>query len=249
MDQAPIRLGVNIDHVATLRRLRDTPYPDIVEAARAVLAGGADQITVHLREDRRHIVDSDVARLKRELDADVNLEMAATEEMHDIAVALHPHSICIVPEKREERTTEGGLDFSSAARNRLYETIARDASEYGILPVFFVEPDPEHLEMSARLGARGVELHTGALCLAHQAGDSDGLEAEWARVVQAVRVGRDLGLSIHAGHGIDYEIAPRLATIEGIREYNIGHAIVCEAVFVGLEEATRRMKALLTKGT
>ncbi len=246
MGRDAIRLGVNIDHVATLRRLRDTPYPDIIRAAKAVLAGGADQITVHLREDRRHIVDADVSRLKRELDVDINLEMAATDEMHDIAVALRPHSICIVPEKREERTTEGGLDFSTPARNQAYERIARDAAAHGILPTFFVEPDPAHLEMSARLGAQAVELHTGALCLAHQAGDETGVAREWDRVERAIRAGRDLGLAVHAGHGIDYEIAPRLATLEGIVEYNIGHAIVCEAVFVGLEAATRRMKALLT---
>jgi len=242
-----IRLGVNIDHVATLRRQRDTPYPDILQAAKAVIAGGADQITIHLREDRRHILDEDVARLRANISVHMNLEMAATQEMGRIALETNPHAICLVPEKREERTTEGGLDLSSRERTGLLETISREAAARGIVVSHFIEPDPRDLARSAALGATAVELHTGALCLAHQRGDMHTWERELIRLKEAVKAGQELGLAVHAGHGIDYEIAPKLAPIEGILEYNIGHALVCEALFCGLEAATRRMKQLLTR--
>ena len=244
MHHAP-RLGVNIDHVATLRRLRDTPYPELLKAAQECIAGGADQITIHLREDRRHIVDDDVRVLRDALTVDMNLEMAATEEMLAIALRTKPYSICIVPEKREERTTEGGLDLMNPARNELYRRIAGEARAKGILVSFFIEPSATDIELSQRLGAQAVELHTGQLCIAHQQDRTGELEHEWARLREAVRAGGDLGVAVHAGHGIDYRIAPELASIEGILEYNIGHSIVCEAVFVGIREATRHMKALL----
>lgn len=239
------RLGVNVDHVATLRRLRDTPYPSLLSAALESIAGGADQITIHLREDRRHIVDADVALLREKLPVDMNLEMAATEEMLAIALKTRPYSICVVPEKREERTTEGGLDLSNARRNEMLAHIARTATEAGILVSFFIEPSPHDIELSARLGARAIELHTGSLCIAHQQEQSEKLAEEWTRLHAAVKAGTDLGIAVHAGHGIDYRIARELAPISGILEYNIGHAIVCESVFVGIREATRRMKALL----
>lgn len=239
------RLGVNIDHVATLRRLRDTPYPDVLTAARECIAGGADQITVHLREDRRHIVDADVRRLSAEIPVDLNLEMAATEEMLRIALDLRPHSICIVPEKREERTTEGGLNLSDTKRNELYRRISSEARSAGILVSYFVEPDPEAALVAKNLGAQAVEIHTGTLCIAHQAGRMSEYEREFDRVARAVGAGCNAGLLAHAGHGIDYEIAPKLARIAGILEYNIGHAIVCEALYCGLREATRKMRQAL----
>lgn len=242
-----IRLGVNIDHVATLRRLRDTPYPNLLEAAKLCIAGGADQITVHLREDRRHIVDLDVRTLKRHLTVDLNFEMAATKEMLDFALEIKPHSICVVPEKREERTTEGGLSLSSPDRNLFLKEIVQKAKAQGILVSLFIEPDAKDIRISHELGAQAVELHTGGLCIAHQQKDQQALAHEWQRLKEAVSVGNKLGLLVHAGHGIDYNIATELGPIAGIVEYNIGHAIVCEAVFKGIEQATRDMKNALHK--
>ncbi len=201
---------------------------------------------MHLREDRRHIVEADVRRLREALSVDLNLEMAATEEMLAIALELRPHSICIVPEKREERTTEGGLDLSNPERNALYQRIASEARAKGMVVSFFIEPDPHDVELSSQLGATAVELHTGQLCLAHQREDAAGLPGEWARLRAALAAGQKAGVTVHAGHGIDYRIASELAELNGIVEYNIGHALVCEAVFCGIEEATRRMKALLS---
>lgn len=243
-----MRLGVNIDHVATLRRLRDTPYPDLLKAALECVAGGADQITVHLREDRRHIVDDDVINLKKTLRVDLNLEMAATQEMLEFALKIKPHSICVVPEKREERTTEGGLDLSNSTRNKFLQEIATRVKKAGILVSFFIEPDPNDINVSKELGAEAVELHTGALCIAHQTKNTHSLKKEWSRVQSAVQTAKDLGLMVHAGHGIDYEIAPELAKLRNILEYNIGHSIVCESVFIGIREATRKMKQALLLG-
>lgn len=245
MHSNKIRLGVNIDHVATLRRLRDTPYPSLLEAAKLCVAGGADQITVHLREDRRHIVDIDVLELKKHLTVDLNLEMAATREMLQFALELKPHSICVVPEKREERTTEGGLDLSNADRNQFLKEIIEKAKARGIIVSLFIEPDAKDVKISHELGAQAVELHTGSLCIAHQKNDATKLEHEWTRLKGAVAQGQALNLLVHAGHGIDYKIAPELAKLSGIVEYNIGHSMVCEAVFCGIEEATRKMKKAL----
>lgn len=239
------RLGVNIDHVATLRRLRDTPYPDLLMAAEQCIRGGADQITIHLREDRRHIVDQDVLAMRAAISVDLNLELAATQEMLEIALRTKPYSICVVPEKREERTTEGGLDLSSPARNQFLRRIVQAAQDAGIRVSFFIEPSVQDIELSAALGAQSVELHTGSLCIAHQKG-LPSLEGEWTRLTTAVAAGRAAGIQVHAGHGIDYRIAAELASLQGIHEYNIGHAIVCEAVFCGIQEATARMKRLLT---
>lgn len=240
-----VRLGVNVDHVATLRRLRDTPYPDLLEAAKECVAGGADQITIHLREDRRHIVDADVARLRAGIAVDLNFEMAATEEMLAIALKTKPYSICVVPEKREERTTEGGLDLSNSVRNELLKRIAKEATAAGIVVSFFIEPDARDMKISKDLGATAVELHTGALCIAHQADDKPTLAHEWKRLREAVAAGPSLGLTVNAGHGIDLKIALELSGIKGIHEYNIGHSIVCDAVFCGIREATRKMKLAL----
>lgn len=244
MFKAP-RLGVNVDHVATVRRLRDTPYPNLLKAAEECVAGGADQITVHLREDRRHIVDADVALLKKHLKVDLNFEMAATEEMLAIALKTKPHSICLVPEKREERTTEGGLDLSNKKRNEFYFKIAKEVSKEGIIASFFIEPDPIAIETSKQLGATAVELHTGSLCLAYQNGDKTALEREWKRLHEAVAAGQKLNMTLHAGHGIDYQIIRELIGIKSIVEYNIGHSLVAEALFCGLREATRKLKNLL----
>ncbi len=240
--KSAVRLGVNIDHVATLKRLRDTPYPDLLAAARECIAGGADQITIHLREDRRHIVDADVALLKKNLTVDLNFEMAATDEMLAIALRTKPFSICVVPESREERTTEGGLDLSNPKRNEQLQKIAREADKAGILVSFFIEPDPEAIRISKKLGAKAVELHTGALCLADQQGNAENLKKEWARLRSAVAEGLNQDILVHAGHGIDYKIIHELVKVDGIKEYNIGHAIVCESVFTGIREATRKMK-------
>ncbi len=240
-----VRLGVNIDHVATLRRLRDTPYPDLIRAADDVVAGGADQITVHLREDRRHIVDEDVKRLRSHLRVDLNLEMAVTPEMEAFAFELVPHSICLVPEKREERTTEGGLSLEGSEREEALRRISARGREAGILVSFFIEPEERTIARAAALGAGAVELHTGALCIEHQAGRLEAFEKGLEDLRAAVHQARSLGLAAHLGHGIDYRIAPIMAGIPGVAEYNIGHALVCEAVFVGLREATRRMKALI----
>lgn len=244
--KSSVRLGVNVDHVATLKRLRDTPYPNLLEAAKECVAGGAEQITIHLREDRRHIVDADVAALRKHLTVDLNLEIAATEEMLAIALKTKPYSICLVPEKREERTTEGGLDLSNPKRNEFLARIAKEASAAGIVVSFFIEPDAHDMETSKRLGATAVELHTGALCIAHQTGNKAVFDKEWKRLEEAVGAGPRLGLVVNAGHGIDYETAPMLArAFPLIHEYNIGHSIVCESVFCGIREATRRMKHAL----
>ncbi len=243
------RLGVNIDHVATLRRLRDTPYPNLLQAAREVVAGGAEQITLHLREDRRHIVDADVWAVRRQIPVDLNLEMAATDEMLKIALELKPFSICVVPEKREERTTEGGLDLSNHQRKETLKRIAHAARDKGILVSFFIEPDARDVAVSQELGAQAVELHTGSLCIAHQAPQGspqrERLNHEWRRVREAVASGVESGVLVHAGHGIDYDIAAELGAMSDIREFNIGHAIVCEAVFTGIRQATARMKEKL----
>ena len=202
---------------------------------------------VHLREDRRHIIDSDVESLLKEIKVDLNLEMAATEEMLKIALRLKPYSICIVPEKREERTTEGGLDLSGEARQAFLKRICLEARAAGIVVSFFIEPDAKDVTLSHQLGAHAVELHTGSLCTAIQLKKPE-IGHEWQRVKTAAAEGARLGLMVHAGHGIDYEIAPELSQVLEFIEYNIGHSIVSEAVFCGLREATMKMKNALKIG-
>ncbi|WP_407519847.1 pyridoxine 5'-phosphate synthase [Methylobacterium oryzisoli] len=240
MSASSLRLGVNIDHIATLRNARGGVMPDPLRAAHAAVAAGADGITAHLREDRRHIRDVDVERLKQEIDRPLNLEMATTDEMIAIAVRLKPHAACLVPERREERTTEGGLDIVGA-RETVGPAIAR-LSEAGIRVSLFVEPDVHIMDAARQLGAPVVELHTGRYCEAVAAGEAEEARRELARIARAAAHGSALGLEIHAGHGLTLDSVRPVAAVPQIRELNIGHAIVAEAVFVGLGEAVRAMR-------
>lgn len=235
-----IKLGVNIDHVATLRQARGTSYPDPVKAALLAEAAGADSITLHLREDRRHIQDADVRLLRPALKTSMNLEMAATAEMIEIALDLLPQDVCLVPERREERTTEGGLDVENN-----FDSIRHACAELGkagIRVSLFIAPDSAQLDASKEAGAPVVELHTG-----HYAGTSGAEQAaELERIKAAARYGASLGLRVNAGHGLHYENVQAVAAIPELYELNIGHAIVAQAVFVGWEAAVREMKALMT---
>ncbi|HJW41637.1 MAG TPA: pyridoxine 5'-phosphate synthase [Rhizomicrobium sp.] len=234
-----IRLGVNIDHVATVREARGSAYPDPVRAAKLAEAAGADGITAHLREDRRHISDSDIERLSRELTIPLNLEMAATDEMHVIALNAKPHAACIVPEKREEITTEGGLD--AARQHNHLSPIIRSISAAGIRVSLFIEPARQQLDAAVSLGAPVVELHTGAY--ANAQGDDQARILK--RLQDAAAYGTKLGLEIHAGHGLTFDNVKPIAAIPEIRELNIGHFLVGEAIFIGLEASIRRMRALM----
>ena len=234
-----LRLGVNIDHVATVRNARGGHLPDPLRAARLAEAAGADGITAHLREDRRHIVDGDIEGLMRELKVPLNFEMAATEEMVGIALRHRPHAACIVPEKREERTTEGGLD-AAGQHNHLKPLVAR-LSDAGIRVSLFIEADPRQLEVAVALGAPVVELHTGRYC------EIEGAEqaAELVRIQTAAALCGQLGLECHAGHGLNYDNVGPIAAIANVRELNIGHFLIGEAIFVGLEPAIREMRRLM----
>lgn len=237
-----LRLGVNIDHVATIRNARGGGHPDPVRAALAAAGAGADGITAHLREDRRHIGDADIERLIQRIDLPLNLEMAATPEMLKIAVRHRPHAACIVPEKREERTTEGGLDVVSA-REALTDYVAA-LSDAGIRVSLFIEPDPAVLDVAKAVGAPVVELHTGSYCLA-AAGPAR--EAELARIERAAAHAEDIGLECHAGHGLGFDTVVPVAAIATITELNIGHFLIGEAIFGGLESAVTRMRSLMDK--
>jgi len=242
MSRRYLRLGVNIDHVATIRNARGGAHPDPVRAARAAQKAGADGITAHLREDRRHIGDADIVRLTAEIDLPLNLEMAATPEMLDIAVRHRPHAACIVPEKREERTTEGGLDVLSA-RAALTDYVAALAAA-GIRVSLFIEPDPRQLDTAAAIGAPVVELHTGSYC---DAAPGRARGAELARIVRAAAHAEDIGLECHAGHGLGFDTVGPVAAVPTIVELNIGHFLIGEAIFGGLESAITRMRALMDK--
>jgi len=236
-----LRLGVNIDHVATIRNARGSQHPDPVRAAEAAVKAGADGITAHLREDRRHISDDDITRLSRDIEVPLNLEMAATEEMLEIALRHKPHAACIVPEKRQERTTEGGLDVV-AGHNQLKPYV--DAlDQAGIRVSMFVEPERGQLDAAASLGAPVVELHTGAYCAA--VGEVQ--KQEFARIASAAAHAEAIGLECHAGHGLTYDTVIPVAAIATIVELNIGHFLVGEAIFGGLDSAIRRMRALMDK--
>ncbi|MGB8273767.1 MAG: pyridoxine 5'-phosphate synthase [Alphaproteobacteria bacterium] len=237
-----VRLGVNIDHVATLRNARGGAYPDTLRAARAAAKAGADGITIHLREDRRHIRDDDVERLIGSLEIPVNLEMAATREMQAIALRFRPRAVCLVPEKRRELTTEGGLDV--AAGSKLLRSFVAPLTDAGIRVSLFIDPDRAQVEAARDAGAPAVELHTGAYCDA----DARGRGRELARLEDAARHGAGLGLEIHAGHGLTFETAGAVAAITEIAELNIGHFLVSEAIFIGLEAAVRRMRACMDEG-
>ncbi len=241
-----LRLGVNIDHVATIRNARGGGHPDPLRAALAAAQAGADGITAHLREDRRHISDEDIDRLVGELSLPLNLEMAATEEMLAIALRHRPHAACIVPENREELTTEGGLDAHSG-RNH-FKRYVDELGAAGIRVSLFVDPDPKQLDAAVTLGAPVVELHTGCYCeafLEDPAGAA--AEREFARLEEAAAHAEAVGLECHAGHGLTFDTVGPVAGIETLVELNIGHFLVGEAIFSGLDSAIRRMRALMDK--
>ncbi|MBX2854785.1 MAG: pyridoxine 5'-phosphate synthase [Rhodobacteraceae bacterium] len=237
----PLRLGVNIDHVATLRNARGGSHPDPVRAMRVVEAAGADGVTVHLREDRRHIIDSDVERLMAELPLPLNFEMAATQEMREIALRLRPNAVCIVPERREERTTEGGLEVV-AEHNRLGDFIT-PLREDGRRISLFIEADPRQIDASARVNADIVELHTGRFCEAVAGGREADADKELKRLSEGAQLAHELGLEVHAGHGLDFDSVGPVAALPQVVELNIGHFLVGEALFMGLEGAIREMRA------
>ncbi len=241
--QGKLRLGVNIDHVATLRNARGTAYPDPMRAAEVAEAAGADGITAHLREDRRHISDEDIDRLMEGLTLPLNLEMAATDEMQAIALRHKPHAVCIVPEKRQEVTTEGGLEVARV-ENRLAHFIG-PLSEAGIRVSLFIGHEPEQIEAAARIGAAVVELHTGAYCDFHYAGEFDKRDAELERLREGARLAHSLGLEVHAGHGLTYETVSPIAAMPEVMELNIGHYLIGEALFMGLDGAIREMRRLM----
>jgi len=236
-----LRLGVNIDHVATIRNARGGDHPDPVRAAKMAEQAGADGITAHLREDRRHISDEDIDRLVRDIAVPLNLEMAATDEMLDIALRHMPHAACIVPEKREERTTEGGLD-AARGHNHLKPYVAA-LSDKGIRVSLFIEPDAAQLDAAKELGAPVVELHVGAYCDARQVER----EREFEKIRDAAVYAESIGLECHAGHGLTFDTVGRVAAIPTISELNIGHFIIGEAIFGGLESSIKRMRALMDR--
>ncbi|MEM7189811.1 MAG: pyridoxine 5'-phosphate synthase [Pseudomonadota bacterium] len=240
-----LRLGVNIDHVATIRNARGGDVPDPVRAARLAEAAGADGITAHLREDRRHITDGDIDRLMEALSLPLNFEMAATDEMQAIALRHKPHAVCIVPERREERTTEGGLEVARE-ENRLAHFIAplRDA---GCRVSIFIAADKRQIEAAARIGAPVIELHTGAYCDAHAEGRFDERDAELERLREMSAFGHSLGLEVHAGHGLTFDTVAPVAAFPEVMELNIGHFLVGEAIFSGLDSAIRRMRELMDR--
>src|ERR1700730_2839320 len=237
----PLRLGVNIDHVATIRNARSGRHPARVRPASLAAEAGADGITAHLREDRRHIVDADIARLVREIDVPLNLEMAATAEMLAIALKHAPHAACLVPEKRAEITTEGGLDVAAGYDH--LAPIVRRLGDAGIRVSLFIDADKRQLDMAARLGAPVVELHTGAYCEAEGARR----ERELARLVDAAAHAEAVGLECHGGHGLSFDTVAAVASIPTILELNIGHFLIGEAIFGGLDSAIKRMRALMNK--
>lgn len=237
-----IKLGVNIDHVATLRQARGTPYPSPVQAALMAESAGADGITLHLREDRRHIQDEDVRMLRRLLTTRMNLEMAVTDEMVAIALDVLPQDVCLVPERRQELTTEGGLDVVTHF-DRVAEACRRLGAA-GIRVSLFIDAEAEQLEAARRAGAPVVEIHTGRYA---EAGTEREAAVELERIRQAVRLGLDLGLQVNAGHGLNYHNVQAIAGIPGVAELNIGHAIVAHALFVGWERAVAGMKRLMVE--
>jgi pyridoxine 5-phosphate synthase len=246
MPVPPIRLGVNIDHVATIRNARGGHHPDPVRAAKLAIEAGADGITAHLREDRRHIRDEDMARLKQEISKPLNFEMAATPEMVAIALKVMPHACCLVPERRMERTTEGGLDLVG---QRQHLAPAIDAlREGGIRVSLFIGAEPAQIDTAAALRAPVIEIHTGTWCDALAVGDRALANAEWRRIQEGARQARKLGLEVHAGHGLDYASAESIAGLPEVVELNIGHYLVGEAIFTGLTETIRNMRAAMARG-
>ena len=240
-DDNKILLGVNIDHVATLRQARHTPYPDPIQAAVAAEEAGADAITLHLREDRRHIQERDVARLKEIIQTRMNLEMAVTEEMIVVAERYRPEECCLVPERREELTTEGGLDV--VGQESRIAAACRRLAAAGCRVSLFIDADPAQIDAARRCGAPVIEIHTGHYA---DAADPEARAAELQRVIRAAEHGRAAGLQVNAGHGLNYDNVTSIAALATIRELNIGHAIVAQAVFTGMAAAVREMKRLMT---
>jgi pyridoxine 5-phosphate synthase len=238
-----LRLGVNIDHVATVRNARGSAYPDPIRAAKIAEEAGADGITAHLREDRRHISDADIEGLMAVLTKPLNFEMAATDEMQKIALRHRPHAVCIVPEKREERTTEGGLEVARE-ENRLAHFIA-PLREAGCRVSIFIAADARQIEAAHRIGAQVIELHTGAYCDFHAEGHFGERDAELERLREMAAYGHSLGLEVHAGHGLTYETVKPVAAFPEVMELNIGHFIIGEAIFRGLDPAIREMRRLM----
>lgn len=238
-----LRLGVNIDHVATVRNARGGDYPDPLRAARIAEAAGADGITAHLREDRRHISDADIDGLVDMLSVPLNFEMAATPEMQAIALRHKPHAVCLVPEKREEKTTEGGLEVARE-ENRLAHFIA-PLREAGCRVSIFIASDRRQIEAAHRIGAQVIELHTGAYCDAHAEGKFAERDAELAALQEMSAFAHSLGLEVHAGHGLTYETVKPIAALPEVMELNIGHFLIGEAIFLGLEPAIREMRRLM----
>lgn len=241
--QSKLRLGVNIDHVATVRNARGGDYPDPLRAAKLAEQAGADGITAHLREDRRHISDADIEGLMDVLNLPLNFEMAATDEMQKIALRHKPHAVCIVPEKREERTTEGGLEVAKD-ENRLAHFIA-PLREAGCRVSIFIAADKRQIEAAHRIGAEVIELHTGGYCDAHAEGRFDDRDAELRALTDMAAFGHSLGLEVHAGHGLNYETVQPVAALPEVMELNIGHFLIGEAIFLGLEPAIREMRRLM----
>ena len=244
-DTSHLRLGVNIDHVATVRNARGGRHPDPVKAALAAIAAGADGITAHLREDRRHIRDDDIARLKAELTKPLNFEMAATREMVGIALKTRPHAVCIVPERRQEVTTEGGLDVAS--QHDHLAPIVAELKAAGIRVSLFIDAEVRQIEAAKAVGAPVIEIHTGAWCeavVAHAAIAGAGLQ----RIKQGAAQARRLGLEVHAGHGLDLQTAETIAALPEIVELNIGHSLIGDAIFGGIAEAVQAMRAAMARG-
>jgi len=238
-----LRLGMNIDHVATVRNARGSAYPDPIRAAKLAEEAGADGITAHLREDRRHITDDDIDRLVAALSVPLNFEMAATDEMQSIALHHKPHAVCIVPEKREERTTEGGLEVARE-ENKLAHFIA-PLREAGCRVSIFIAADKRQIEAAHRIGAAVVELHTGAYCDFHAEGDFAARDEELKRLTEMAAFAADLGLEVHAGHGLTYDTVAPIAAMPQIVELNIGHFLIGEAIFRGIKPAIAEMRRLM----
>jgi len=246
MPAPPLRLGVNVDHVATLRNARAGRSPDPVRAALLAIEAGADGITAHLREDRRHIRDDDMARLKAEISKPLNFEMAATPDMLAIALRTKPHAVCLVPERREELTTEGGLD--AVGQHKTLKPFIEQLNDAGIRVSLFVSAEPRQIEMAAELRAPVIEIHTGAWCDAAVDGHAAKADAEWQRIVAGAALARSAGLEVHAGHGLDYVTAEKIAALPAIVELNIGYYMIGEALFVGIAETVRAMRAAMDRG-
>jgi len=237
---------VNVDHVATIRNARGGSHPDPVRAAKLAIESGADGITAHLREDRRHILDDDIARLKAEISKPLNFEMAATEEMVGIALKTQPHAACLVPEKRSERTTEGGLDV--AGQHNVLAPVVERLGAAGIRVSLFIAAERKQIEAAARLRAPVIEIHVGPWCEALMHGQAGPAEAEWTRIREGAKLASSLGLEVHAGHGLDYASAQTIAVLPEIVELNIGHFLIGEAVFDSLPDAVKLMRAAMDRG-